>query len=685
MKKNVVVRQVDLQDCGACCILSVIRYYEGNMSLEQIKLDTFTSKEGTSAFHIIEALKKYGFDATGKKLALKNLDYVKLPVIAHIEVENSYNHYVVIYKLDFIKKRVLLMDPAQGLKEMTFSEFLKIWSNVIIELYPQSKIPNIPINSPIKKILIDLLNSEKENLFKLIISSSLLSILIIINTFYFKILIKNTDNNFQSLIWLIVLYIVMTILKTFLTYIRDYYENFLNKNIDVRIMLPFLYHLFKLPLNIISNRTTGEIVTRVGEINNIKDLFTKCFVTIFLDLLLVIVSAIILYNISSKLFGILLLVCIAYSVIGLLYSSVIYKMVVENIELESKFNNEVIERVDSFLTIKDLNKTEYVCQKIENSYCYYIKKSFNFNKILINNNFIKNLVNDLGLCIIISLGCILIYKNSLSLLNLILFNTLLVYMLDPIKNIINLLPKINYIKASIMKINEFISLKEENNKGTYNEFVNGDILIENLCYSYNNYNDVYKNFNLKIKQGKKVIIKGPSGCGKSTFCKLLYRLYDFKAGNIKISNINILDYDLNVLRDNISYLAQNEKLFTDTIYNNIILDNNITTYEFNYIAKMCAIDKIVDKKPLRYETMINASCNFSGGEIQRILLARTLVKNAPILILDEALSQVDQSLEKEILRNIINYYSDKTIIYISHRDNEELFDQIIKFKNVSVL
>ncbi len=667
-------------------MLSIIRFYGGNIPLEKIKLDTLTAKDGTSAFHIIEAFKKYGFDAVGKKVPLKDLNDNLLPVIAHVQIDNVFKHYVVIYKINYDKEKIGIMDPAIGIKEITFKEFLKVWNNVIIQVYPQSKTPLFITDHSLTSLIVNLLKTEKENILKLVAISSLFSIFTIFNSFYFKVILNNTNNSLTCLIWLIILYLILTCLKVILGYFRDYYENILNKNIDVKLMLFFLNHLFKLPLNIINNRTTGEIVTRVKEINSIKNIFSKCFVTLFLDLLLVVIAFFILINISYKLFFLLLMICIIYILIGIISNSTIYKKVTETIELETGFNNLIIDHIDSFLTIKTLNQNDYIMRKIENQYCYSLKTTFDFNMLLLKCTNFKNLVNDLGLSLIISYGCYMIYNNNLNLVNLIMFNTLLIYFINPIKNFINLLPQISYLKASMQKINEFIFLEEEKNVGTYTSFVNGNIKFENVCYSYNKYHYIYKNFNLNIIQGSKIMIKGASGSGKSTICKLLYRIYNCDKGNIKIGNINILDYNLNTLRNNITYLAQKEKLFNDTIYNNIVLDKKVTTCFFNYIAQICMLNPIIDNKPLRFETQVIPEYNFSGGEVQRILLARALLKDTPILILDEALSEVDQQLEKIILKNIIREFKDKTIIYISHRNNEELFDQIIRFtKNVSVL
>lgn len=685
LKKNIVVKQVDLKDCGACSLLSVIKYYNGYVPLETILIDTHTTRLGTTAFHIIQTAIKYGFDAVGMKVDIDYLEKINLPAIAHTQVDNQYNHFVVIYKYDKAKKQITLMDPAKGIVNVDIDEFLESWTNVIIELYPNSKLPLLKKPNNIISVLLKLIPNEKFIFSKLLLSSIVLSLISIATSFYFKVALNEINNNNLKAFKLIAcLFLFLTIIKVIVNYLRDYYETYLNKNIDLKVMMPFLEHLFSLPLNAISNRTTGEIVSRIREINDIKDLFTKVLVTIFLDLLLSISCAIILYNLSAKLFLLLLIIIVLYIIIGLIYSPIIYKKIASNIECETEFNDEVIEQTDGFLTLKNIHRIEMFKKRLEYKYVNFLKDTFDFNHLIINNNFVKNLVNDLGLCLITSFGCYYILKSNLTLINLITFNSLLIYMIDPLKNIIDLLPKINYLKASFNKISEFINLEEEKIHNYHEKFLNGDIKFNNLSYTYNDYNYVLKNLNLNIKKGSKVMFKGNSGCGKSTLCKLLYRLYDLKEGGIKIGKANILDYHLNTIRKNITYLAQKENLFNDTIYNNIVLDRNISTKRFLEVASICRLEDIVEKRPLRYETKINNNLpNLSGGERQRIILARALLKKSYILILDEALSEVETDLERNIIKDIFTFFNEKTIIYVTHSNNEDLFEQVIDFEELT--
>ena len=263
---------------------------------------------------------------------------------------------------------------------------------------------------------------------------------------------------------------------------------------------------------------------------------------------------------------------------------------------------------------------------------------------------------------------------------LLTFTSLLIYFLEPIKNIINLDTMIKEAKNALKRILDIVSYQKEDN-GLVGDFQNGDIEFKNLDFSFNDRDYILKNINLKIKKGSKVMVVGKSGSGKSTLFKILMRFYNFKNNKVFINNVDLNNYDINTLNNNILYLGQNEILFNDTLYNNLVFDNSNSSKVLD-VCKMCYVEKIIDSN-LGYNMLIEENgFNLSGGEKQRIILARSLLKDFNILIIDEGLSQVDVNMERKILKNIFRYYKDKTIIVISHRlDNLDLFDNLVKIEN----
>ena len=675
MQRKNIVLQHDLKDCGVACMQSIIKHYGGYVGLEKLREETNTTSEGVTAFNICRCLEKYGFDSSSIRYENKeDIRNIHLPAIAHVKLRDSLYHFVVIYSIS--NKKITLMDPEVGKKIISIDEFFKIFTGVIILVYPRDndiiKEEKISIGS----IFTSIIGKEKSIVIKLIILSIVFSILTILLSYYFKISLNYLDN-LSLLVKVIIVFLIFTIMKILVDYTKKYYKNYLDLRIDSYLYKSFIKHIFNIPSKFIKSRSTGEIMTRVNELESIKNIISNVSLNIFLDLFLGIVSLIILIVINYKLSLILISCLLLYSLLGILFNKKIYYKISNNINLNTWVNSIVTENIDSFDSIKNLNITNNVLAKIELNISNYLYDTFKINSFFNNITLIKDFILELGFFIINSIGFIFIYYNEFTLIDLVTYNFLISYTISPIKNIIDILPEYNYIKVILSKISEFMTIKEEDIKELF-KIINGDIVFSKVSYSFDNYNYVLKDLSFKVNKGSKVFLKGPSGTGKSTICNLLYRNIIPSNGEILIDGYNILDYELSDIRNSILYVNQSEKLIRGTIKDNIVMDREVDEKLFLEISKICCLESIVGKKSLRFNSLIdNNTKNLSGGEKQRIILARGLCKGADILVIDEALSEVDNELERQIIKNILDYYHDKTIIYISHKNQEDLFSEVI--------
>ncbi len=667
MKKEYIVKQNDIRDCGICSLESIIKYYNGYIPLETLRLDTKTDNNGTTAYNLIKTAEKYGFSAVGKKIKDLNQDII-LPAIAHIISKKGLNHFLVIYKIT--NKYIYVMDPAKGYKKIKREEFIKEWTNIILIFKPYKKIPLYKLTNKLKELFLNTILKEKKIILKIIITNIIITILSITISYYIKTITTIVETNYLKTTYLFILiFLIINILKLYYDYIKNELTIYLNKNINIRVIPDFISHIFNLPLDVIKSRTTGEILTRVNELYNIKELFSEIFITIILDLFLTIGSIYFLKSLSSELFLILCIISILYILVGLLTSSIIEKKINNNIDLETEFNACLTEHINSLESISNLNLINYYENKVEESYLTYEEDTFKYSLSLNSIITIKNIINELGLFFITSYGIYLISINKLSILGLITFNSLLSYFITPIENIIDLLPKYHLIRMSFNKILEFLNIKPLN-YGKLENFSSGDINFYNINYSYDDYHHLLKNFNLSIKKNSHIMLKGPSGCGKSTLCKILNKSINDYQGEVIIDNINIKDYSINTIKKNILYVSQTEKVFSDTIKNNITLNKYVSLKELNEVLEITKVNEIIAKKSLRLDSYLyDSGYNLSGGERQRIILARSLLRKPKILILDESLSEMDKELETEILSNIDRYLTNTTLIYISHTNN----------------
>ena len=428
------------------------------------------------------------------------------------------------------------------------------------------------------------------------------------------------------------------------------------------------------------------MISRINDLFYIKNVISKIIVTIFLDIILSIVTMIILFNINKTMSLYLIIITILYLVIFLIFKQNTKDMTNIIQEDNSKINSILVESISSYETIKGLNLEKSFQNKINKLYLNSINNNLNFTKITNTQELFLDLFEGIILLFIIYIGATFIMDESMTIGSLITFNSLVYYFLSPIRSSLDFYKEFFYVNNSIKRINNILNYKYEKLDTLTNLNITGDITIKNLDFSYNNKSNILNNISLKINDKDKVLILGPSGTGKSTLLKLLYKYYDIQRNKIFLNNYDINDYSLRDIRENITYISQNELLYNDTIRNNIILDRNISEEEFLNVCNMVYVNDIIKDNLLSYDYRLEENgTNLSGGQRQRIILARSLLKTSKIILIDEGLNEIDINLERKILKNIFSYYKDKTIIIISHRlDNMDLYTKVLNLENGSL-
>lgn len=670
------VKQEGLKDCAVASLSMIIRYYKGYVAHEQLRDMLGTDKKGTSAYSIIKAAEYIGFKAEGVKVS--NLDNLKLPCIAYVTINKQITHYVVIYKIDLKNQELVIADPASRVKKMKIEDFNKITNNIYIMFYQIKKLPYLKSYS-ILKFVSAFFKNNKNSLVKIAIMSFFANLFITILSFEFKLMIEsiNYDTKLKYVFFLIFLFIV--IVKIITTYLRNLLNIYLDKKINYELTIECYKNIIHFPYIYYCNRTTGEIVSRMNDLEMVKSFISKILITIFADLPLVIMALVIMLNISLKLTVFATLVLLFDLLIIKIFNHSIKDQVRTIQEKRSETTSFLVESLSAYECVKGLNLEEKIIQKFKNKHFNYVNKVSNFMKSYNFQLLLKDIVFDLGNLILIMIGIIEIEKNVLVLSTFITFTYLLSNYLNPIKNLLDTNIEMSECLNALKRVLE-LNYKVENN-GKIKSIRDCGIKIKDLNYSYQD-EMIIKNMNLEISKGEKVIILGESGSGKSTLLKIIKRYLKIKSGAIYIDDIDINNYDNNAIYENIAYISQNEMLFTDTLYENLKMDRQVSGHKIDEIAKMCFVDEIVQKKELGYQTLIEENgFNLSGGEKQRVVLARTILNDNKIILIDEGTNQIDISLERKIFKNLFSAFSSKTIIVVSHRvDNVDLFDHVIRLK-----
>ena len=687
LRKYECVLQEGAKDCGVASLLTIIKYYNGSLPKEYLRNITNTTNDGVSALALIEAGRKLGFDTKGVEGDALELHNAFLPCIAHVILDNKYKHFVVVFEINRRKDYIIIGDPRSGTIKMSIEDFKKISTNTFLLFRYVKELPTIKLDDSIKKSLFSIFMNNRVDISMICLNSGLYTFFNIIVSFTFEFIIDKSlsQNSLENLYILLIVIFSLYMLKNISCYYRNKLINFISHKFDYILIKSSFSHILSLPYIYYKNRTTGEILTRVNDLTELRDYISNILITMSGDLLLCIFSLIILGSINIRLCLILVLIVIINTISSIILNEMMNNKIKEIKENSSKSNSYMIELINAEETIKGQNILDKVLTNFIIKYNKLLCSSYDYNNLSNNMLLISNMSSSIITILIMLFGSKMVLEGDFTLSKLITFNALSFYFIDPIKNVISIF--FNYKKMKIVKerINELLELKEENlylDTKKVRE-VKGDIEIRDLSYSYNKKDKILDNISLKIKEKEKVVIVSPSGYGKSTLSKILTRYINIDNGYVYINNIDINDYNLWSIRENITYSSQNEFIFTDSIYNNLKIKNTCDE-DIRNTCKLMLVDEIFNKRNTDINMMLEENGNnLSGGERQRVILARTFLKKSNIYILDESFSEIDKDREKVILKNIFKEYKDKTIIVISHKsDNNDMYDRVIDLSNI---
>ena len=681
MKKNLIVLQDGYKECGAACLLSIIRYYDGNISINKLVELTKTTKTGTHFYNLKEASTTIGLNSKAYKIDnINSLLDLNLPFICQF-LNNNYEHFIVVYQIK--KDKVIIMDPAIGKRTLTIDQFSKLWTGYIMMFSPSKKLPIYIDEKYLNKVIIETIKNSKSIVINILLLSIIFTIMSCLYAFYGKIIIdKIINTNTSNLLLITFIFSIIVLIKCLANFIRTESLIYLNQKIDCSLFLKTFKKILLLPYNYYKNKTTGEMISRINDLATVKNLLSKVILTVLLDIIISLVCSILLFNISKKMFTLTVIIILEYLFIYYFFRPIVKKYINILQENNAQINSTLVENISGFETIKNLNIEEEIKKKTEKLYVSSLNDAFNYDNLSNLEAFLKDIITIIGTLLISYVGYRAVMKNELTIGSVVTYLSLMPYFIDPLKNLVDLSKELFYAINSIKRVNNLFDIEEEKLTYKTNLKINGNIKISNLTFSYNNKDNVLNNINTNIEKGNKVLILGESGSGKSTILRLLYKYYKIRRDTIYIDDIDINDYSLEDIRSNIVYISQEETIFTDTIKNNIILDRNINYENFIEICNLTYVNEITKKLFIEYDTKLEENgLNISGGQRQRIILARALLKKSSIILIDEGLNAVDINLERKILKNIFNKYKDKTIIIVSHRlANIDLYDRVLRIE-----
>lgn len=458
------------------------------------------------------------------------------------------------------------------------------------------------------------------------------------------------NGTFTTLSVLAIGLLIAYVFNSICAYGQQFLLNVLGQRLSIDLNLQYIKHIFELPMEFFTTRKTGEITSRFSDASRIIDALASTVISLFLDLSIVILMGIILAVQNMMLFLITLASLPLYAIVILGFSKRFEKLNNDQMESNAVVSSSIIEDIQGIETIKALNSEQVRYRKIDSQFVDYLKKAFKYSKTEAFQTALKTFIRLSLNVIILWVGASVVMHNQMSIGELMAFNALLSYFIDPLQNIINLQPTLQAANVAQNRLNEVYLVQSEfKGKTSVNDShdLNGDINFSHVDYRYGYGEDVLKDINLTIKDNEKLTIVGMSGSGKSTMVKLLVDFFSPTKGKVTFNGHSTRSINKHVLRSYVNYVPQTPYIFAGTIKENLLLGSrkNITEKEIEEACQIAEIKNDIEKLPLGFNTQLDENAKIlSGVQKQRLTIARALLSPAKVLIFDEATSGLDTRL-----------------------------------------
>ena len=508
----------------------------------------------------------------------------------------------------------------------------------------------------------------------------------ILSSFHFKYLLEySLDSNVSENLLLISIVVgFLYLFNCICTHFKNLLFHKWNSLFQLEVSSITYQKILLLPYYYYKNRTTGEVVSRFKDLSTIIEYYSKCICILSSDFISMFVFLWIMLHYSLSLTIMINGILFIYTIILFLFlrrKKNYYKNVKVHEDIVESYIIQGISNVD---TIKGSHLEKRFIDKYKYNFQSFQEAIYNYFSYLEKEDFIRNILIQMIYLFLYGYGSYYVISKELSLGSLIVFQTFIRYYINHYMQILQMIITYPTFKISLNRIEELFLIDTESFQNNYfylSYCLDGDICVKDLSYQIGT-RKILDHISFYISPKEKVLLCGESGSGKSTLVKMMMRYIPVEYGKIRISNIDINHYHLENIRSHITYVTANEFLFSDTIRNNICLYQDYPEEIFEKVCKICLVDSIIQNKERGYDTLIEENgFNFSNGERQRIILARSLIKNSNIYIFDESFSQIDIDMEKTILEQVFQYLGNKIVIVISHRFyHQDKYDRILKLE-----
>ena len=665
-----IIMQLEALECGAASLAMVMAYYDKWVALEQVRVDCGVSRNGANAKNITRAANKYGFVTKGYAYNIQKLkERGKFPAIIHW----GGAHFVVLN--GFRGNKAIINDPAKGLLKVDLKTFDKFFTGIYLEIVPGENF--VPGGK--KKSILSFAKKRLKGATALIAFFAITTII-----FYLFTIIKPVmsqvfvdyllgGNNPSWVLPFIYIVAGVGLLEAIVTSVQAIYGYKIKGKLDLIGSTTYMWRILRLPIEFFSQRMVGDLQSRQSENASIAETLVNVFAPLAFNAIMIVIYLVIMINKS----WILALVGVATVTLNAFLSKYISKVRVNISRVQSRDNAKLsamtAKGIEMIETIKSNGAEQAYFDSWSEAQDNVVKGKIKMAK---TNQFLALLpafISMLANYSVLILGVYYTIQNQFTIGSILVFQGLLGAFMSPAMTMINSGQTLQEMRTQMERVDDVLEYPLDENVTRHVDMdevskIKGNLILKDLVFGYSKLDKpILEGFNLEIKQGQKIAIVGTTGSGKSTLSKLISGLYSPWSGEIIFNGKKMNEIDHEIFTSSIAVVDQDITLFEDTIMNNIKMwDESIEDYEVIMACNDAQIHKQIMAREGGYNApVLEGGKNFSGGEKQRLEIARSLAADPSIIILDEATSALDAKTEYEVVKAI--KARGITTIVIAHR------------------
>ncbi|AFY51173.1 ABC-type bacteriocin/lantibiotic exporter with N-terminal double-glycine peptidase domain [Nostoc sp. PCC 7524] len=669
------VLQSSEEDCGAACLVSICRHYGRFLSLNKSREAVGTGQLGTTLLGLKRGAEHLGFNGRAVKAAPEIIDRIKelpLPAIIHWR---GY-HWVVLY--DKKGRNYVIADPAVGVRYVSREELTTAWNGVMLLVEPDpTRFAQQPQEKPqhgfarfLKRIIPYRGLLTQVFMLNIVLGVLALGTPILIQLLTDDVLIRGDT---QLLTVVVTAVVIMNLFSSSMQVMESTMIAHFSQRLQLGLVLEFGRRILQLPLTYYEARRSGEITSRLRDINEINQLVSQIVILLPSQFFIAVISFCLMLFYSWQLSIAVIFIGALMSLSTLPLLPVLQQKTRSLLVLGAENQGVLVETFKGAQVLKTTNAAPQFWDELQSRFGRLANLTFSTIQIGIINNTIASLFSTLGGVTLLGLGSILVIQGQLSIGQMLAINTLQVNVLALISTLVGLVDEYFRSQTAVSRLLEVIDatpeVDEKQQKPVAQIAGDADIRFSHINFHHPGRVDLLEDFSLKLPGGQVVALIGKSGCGKSSLAKLIAGLYQPNSGNIRIGFYNIHDLALDCLRQQVVYVPQEPHFWSRSILENFQLGTPHIAFED--VVKACHVadaDGFISQLPNKYQTVLGEfGANLSGGQRQRLAIARGILTNPPVLILDEATAGLDPVSETQVLDRLLEYRQGRTTILITHR------------------